>query len=344
MMDREEMAGSMSGTSLLLPEPKKAGALKKCAPARAPETPKPTGKYTPPPSSLGHKIVMGSAVVLPFLGTIAAIAIMWSYGFMGWLYLGMLIIGWQITGLGVTIGLHRLATHRSFETYPIIRAMFLMCGALSVEGSPIVWCATHRKHHEFSDHLGDPHSPHLHGESVWDMLRGFWHAHTGWLFTGYWTQQDLKRYAPDLITEPWLVKIDRLYYLWVLATLAIPAAIGGLVTWSWTGAGLGLLWGGFARVFMTHHITWSINSVCHVFGRRDYESSDESTNNFLCGVLGLGEGWHNNHHAFPTSARHGLRWWQFDQSWYIIRAMELCGLAWNVKVPNERQMLNKSLH
>jgi stearoyl-CoA desaturase (delta-9 desaturase) len=342
-MGREESVASTSGTSLLARRAKTAP--NKTAPQQfVPDEPPKTAKFVPPPSSLTHKIIMGSAIITPFIGVIVAIALTWSYGFMGWFYLAMLIGGWQITGLGVTIGLHRLATHRSFETYPWIRALWLMCGALSVEGSPIVWCATHRKHHEFSDHLGDPHSPHLHGDGLWDSLRGFWHAHTGWLLSGYWVEKDLHRYVPDLLAEPWLRTIDRLYYLWVGATLLIPAVIGGLVMQSWQGAALGFLWGGLVRVFMTHHITWSINSICHIFGSRDYEANDESTNNFMCGVLGLGEGWHNNHHAFPTSARHGLRWWQFDQSWYIIRAMEMLGLAWNVKVPTERQMLNKSLH
>jgi len=340
-MDQQLVGVSISQASLLSPQPSR----KAKAPQRTnAEIPRKPGKFVPPASNLTHKLIMGTAVVLPFLGLLVAVSLAWFYGIMSWFYLAMMIVGWQITGLGVTIGLHRLATHRSFETYPWIRALWLACGALSVEGSPIVWCATHRKHHEFSDHHGDPHSPHLHGDSVWDMLRGFWHAHTGWLFTGYWTQKDLERYVPDLLAEPWLVRVDKLYYLWVLATLAIPAAIGGLATWSWEGAALGFLWGGLVRVFVTHHITWSINSVCHVFGSRDYESADESTNNFACGVLGLGEGWHNNHHAFPTSARHGLRWWQFDQSWYIIRAMELCGLAWQVRLPTERQMLTKSLH
>ena len=340
-MQREQDGTSTSGTSLLSPRPAKKSPSKR--PVKT-DGPLPTAKYVPPPSTLTHKIVMGLGVVVPFIGLLVGIALTWSNGFMGWFYLAMLIGGWQITGLGVTIGLHRLATHRSFDTHPWMRAFWIGCGALAMEGSPVIWCATHRKHHEFSDHHGDPHSPHLHGESLWNSLQGFWHAHTGWLFSGYWQDKDLHRYVPDLLAEPWLRTMDRFYGLWVAATLIIPAVIGGLVMGTWEGATLGFIWGGLVRVFMTHHITWSVNSVCHIFGRRDYESNDESTNNLLCGVLGLGEGWHNNHHAFPTSARHGLRWWQFDQSWYIIRAMEMVGLAWNVKVPTERQMLTKSLH
>lgn len=287
-------------------------------------------------TSLAHRLVMGTAVVLPFLGCLAAIALLWTVGWMGWLYLGLLLGGWILTGLGITVGFHRLLTHRSFETYSWVRAFWMMLGALSVEGSPLVWCAVHRRHHEHSDSHGDPHSPRLSGKGWWNAARGLVYAQFGWLFTRYWTEPELQRYVPDLLEEKLLLRVDRLYYLWVIASLAIPTAIVGLATLSWHGALLGLIWGGLVRIFMTHHITWSINSVCHVFGRRTYATTDQSTNNLLCGLLGLGEGWHNNHHAFPTSARHGLAWWQFDLSWLVIRAMQSCGLAWDVRVPSER--------
>ena len=288
------------------------------------------------PTPLAHKLIMGTAVGLPFVGCITAIMLLWTVGWMGWLYLGLMLGGWILTGLGITVGFHRLLTHRSFETYAWVRAVWMMLGALSVEGSPVVWCAVHRRHHEFSDDHGDPHSPRLHGAGWWNALRGLVHAHCGWLFTSFWTEPDLKRYVPDLLEEKLLVRVDKLYYLWVLASLAIPAAIGFVATLTWQGALLGLLWGGLVRIFMTHHITWSINSICHVFGRRPYRTTDQSTNNLLCGLFGLGEGWHNNHHAFPTSARHGLAWWQFDLSWLVIRAMQLIGLAWDVRVPSEK--------
>jgi stearoyl-CoA desaturase (delta-9 desaturase) len=288
------------------------------------------------PTSLSHKLIMGTAVVLPFLGVITAIVLLWTIGWMGWLYLGLMLGGWLLTGLGITIGFHRLLTHRSFETYGWVRAFWMAMGALSIEGSPLVWCAVHRRHHEHSDTPGDPHSPRLHGEGWWNSLRGLVYAHCGWLFTSFWTEPELKRYVPDLLEEKWLVRVDRLYYLWVLASLAIPAGIGYAATLTWQGAALGVLWGGLVRMFMTHHITWSINSICHVFGSRTYQASDQSTNNLLCGLLGHGEGWHNNHHAFPTSARHGLAWWQFDLSWLVIRGMQLVGLAWDVRVPSER--------
>jgi stearoyl-CoA desaturase (delta-9 desaturase) len=284
---------------------------------------------------------MATAVVLPFVGCLAAIILAWQWGFMGWLYVAMLVVGWLVTGLGITIGFHRLLTHRSFDTYRWVKMFWMMCGALSVEGSPLVWCAVHRRHHEASDQTGDPHSPHLHGSGLWNSLRGLWFAQTGWLFTGYWSSPDLQRYVPDLLADKALVRVDKLYYLWVIASLAIPTAIGGLATLSWRGALLGLVWGGLVRIFVTHHITWSINSICHVFGRQEYEAHDQSRNNLLCGLLGHGEGWHNNHHAFPTSARHGLAWWQLDTSWLIIRGMELVGLAWNVRLPTPQQLAAK---
>jgi stearoyl-CoA desaturase (delta-9 desaturase) len=183
----------------------------------------------------------------------------------------------------------------------------------------------------------------LYGEGTWNRLRGLWFAHVGWLFTGYWSDPDLQRYVPDLLADRVLVAVDRLYYVWVLLSLALPTAIGGLVTWSWQGALLGLVWGGLARIFMTHHITWSINSICHTFGAKEYDAHDDSRNNLLCGLLGLGEGWHNSHHAFPTSARHGLEWWQLDMSWLVIRAMQLLGLAWNVRLPSARARAAKQL-
>ncbi len=294
-----------------------------------------------PKASWKHKLVMGLAVGLPFVGCILAAGLMWQWGFMGWTYVALLVGGWLLTGSGITVGFHRLLTHRSFETYRWVRLGWMALGALSVEGSPLVWCAIHRRHHELSDQPGDPHSPHLHGESLVGMLRGLWHAQSGWLFTGYWTQPEVERYVPDLLADRALVLVDRLYYLWVLVSLAVPTLIGGLVAMSWQGAVLGLVWGGLVRIFVTHHITWSINSICHVFGRQEFVAHDQSRNNWLCGVLGLGEGWHNTHHAFPTSARHGLDWWQFDASWLIIRGMQAVGLAWNVRLPSARQIAEK---
>ena len=298
-----------------------------------------------------HKMLVLGAVVFPLLGLIAAIVMAWGYGMMSWLDLGMLIGGWYLTGLGITIGFHRMLTHGSFKTTPAIRWFWTGLGSLAVEGSPIDWCMVHRKHHQFSDDHGDPHSPHMQGEGWWNSLKGFWHSHTGWMFQDNWSKKERQKYVPDLITDELLLAIDRKYYWWVVATLAIPAVIGGLAALPYDltvlgilkGAGLGFLWGGLARVCLSHHMTWSINSICHIFGSQDFKSADDSRNNLFFGVLSHGEGWHNNHHAFPTSARHGLKWWQFDLSWIIIRSLAICGLAWDVKLPSERQLKMRSL-
>lgn len=303
-------------------------------------------------NSLARKLVILGTVLIPLMGFVAAIVLAWQVGMVSWLHLVMLIGGWYLTGLGITIGYHRMLTHRSFETIPVIRWFWTAMGAFAVEGSAIDWCMVHRKHHQFSDHHGDPHSPHLHEGGLLNTLKGFWHSHTGWLFKADWSKSEREKYVPDLINDPLLVTIDRKYYWWVTASLVIPTIIGGIaaafapvVTYGTIaqGAALGLLWGGLARVCLSHHMTWSINSICHIFGSQDYKSSDDSRNNAFFGIFSHGEGWHNNHHAFPTSARHGLKWWQFDLSWLIIHSLEKCGLAWNVKLPTQSQLESRAI-
>ena len=280
--------------------------------------------------SLGLKITNLCAIVLPFVGLIAAIVLMWGWGFT-WTYLFILVGMYLATGLGITIGYHRLFTHKSFETIPAVKFIFAVLGSMAVEGPVFKWCAQHRRHHQHSDHENDPHSPHLHGHGWRGFFRGLWHSHVGWIFAK--DQPGVFRYVPDLTNSRMLRFVSQTFPLWVLAGLMIPTALGGLITMTWRGALLGLLWGGLARIFLVHHVTWSINSVCHLWGSRPYRSHDESRNNAIFGVLAMGEGWHNNHHAFPTSARHGLRWWQFDLSWCVIRLLEMVGLAWKVRVP-----------
>ncbi len=295
-----------------------------------------------PPASTKQKIMMLTAVIMPFLGVIVAGALCWQYGWVPWYYLAMVIVGWVITSLGITVGFHRLMSHKSFETFRWIRATWMCLGAMSIEGAPLVWCAVHRRHHSRSDREGDPHSPHLHEGGLWGQIKGLWYSQVGWLFAGYWSKPNLKKYVPDLLTDKLLVVINRHYYILVLLSLILPTAIGYVLDGGW-GALLGFVWGGLVRVFWTHHVTWSINSICHVFGTRDYKSNDHSTNNFVCGVLAMGEGWHNNHHAFPSSARHGLKWWQFDMSWIVIRTMKMLGLAWNIKLPSDHAIRNKRI-
>jgi stearoyl-CoA desaturase (delta-9 desaturase) len=284
----------------------------------------------PEPVSVGTRLATLTAVVLPFVGLVGGIVLFWGTGIQ-WAALGLFAGFAFLTGLGITVGYHRLFTHRSFQTNPVIEFIFAVLGSMAVQGDVIKWVAIHRRHHQHSDAPGDPHSPHNHGGGAWGVLRGFWHAHIGWFF-----RQDpvnLNRYVKDLQQSAMLRWVSYLFPLWILLGLVIPCVAGGLLIGGWQGYVLGLCWGGFARVFFVHHYTWSINSICHIWGSQPYPGIDQSKNNTFIGITALGEGWHNNHHAFPTSARHGLKWWQIDISYMLIRTLELLGLAWNVKVP-----------
>lgn len=278
------------------------------------------------------------AILLPFLGLIAAALLLWGWGF-DWLHLGLLVGMYFMTGLGITIGFHRLFTHRAFETTRPIKLLLAVLGCMAVQGPILRWVATHRRHHQHSDHADDPHSPHLHGHGVRGLFRGLWHSHMGWMFRP--DAPNLVRYVGDLVQDRLIRKISALFPLWAAVGLMIPTALGGLLTQSWTGALLGFIWGGLVRVFFVHHVTWSINSVCHLWGSRPFRCQDESRNNLLFGILAWGEGWHNNHHAFPTSARHGLAWWQVDMSYVIIRALAVVGLAWNLRIPSADAIAGK---
>jgi stearoyl-CoA desaturase (Delta-9 desaturase) len=277
-------------------------------------------------------------VVLPFLGLAIAIVLLWGHG-CGWVPLGLMLGMYCLTGTGVTIGFHRLFTHRSFETNGIVKIVLIILGSMSVEGTLLTWVAQHRRHHQYPDREGDPHSPHLHGEGMTGLFAGFWHAHIGWFFEP--ADPDLHRYVADLWRDPLVRRTAGLFKVWVALGLILPALAGGLLMRSWSGAFLGFIWGGLVRIFLIHHVTWSINSVCHLWGRRTFRTADRSRNNVIFGVLAFGEGWHNNHHAFPNSPRHGLQWWQIDISYIVIRILEMLGLAWNLKLPAEAAMALK---
>jgi stearoyl-CoA desaturase (Delta-9 desaturase) len=286
-----------------------------------------------------HKIVNLVGVALPFVALVVAIAFLWDRA-IGPLELGLLIGSYVITCLGVTVGYHRMFTHRAFEASRAFRAVIAVLGSMAVEGSVITWVADHRKHHAFTDRDGDPHSPHLSGPGLLGALKGLWHAHIGWLFETVGTA-DRERFAPDLVTDRTLRVVDKLFPVWITLSFAIPFALGWIF-----GGGLGaaltaLLWGGFVRVFLLHHVTWSINSICHFFGRKRFDIEDESRNVFWLAPLSMGEAWHHNHHAFPTSAFHGLRWWErmTDPAGLVIWSLEKLGLVWNVvRVSPERQL------
>jgi stearoyl-CoA desaturase (delta-9 desaturase) len=283
-------------------------------------------------NSWAYKLAILLVIILPFVGVVAAPFFVWGWGF-SWVDLGLLVGFYCITTLGVTVGFHRLFTHKSFETNIVVKAILGIMGSLAIEGSLLKWVAMHRRHHQHSDTEHDPHSPHNHGDSLWGFIRGFFHSHLGWLLKG--DPANLSRYVTDLRKSKTLRVVSMLFPLWVFLTMLIPAALGGLFTWSWQGCLTGFIWGGLVRVFLVHHVTWSVNSACHLWGRRTFRSNDESRNNFVFGLLAMGEGWHNTHHAFPTSARHGLRWWEIDVSYGIIRFLSWIGLAWNVQVPSK---------
>jgi stearoyl-CoA desaturase (delta-9 desaturase) len=270
------------------------------------------------------RTLTGLVTALPVLGLGLVGWQLWGSA-LGWSDVIVFLIMYVVTGLGITVGFHRLLTHRSFEAPTGVRATLAILGSMSVQGAVIHWVADHRKHHAFSDRMGDPHSPHVDHAG----LRGLFHAHVGWLFRH--DQRALKsRYAPDLLKDPVVSWVNRTFFLWGAVGFVVPFCIGFILGGTlWAGL-TSLLWGGLIRMGVLHHVTYSINSLCHVFGRRDFETGDESRNLAWLALPSFGESWHNNHHAFPTSSVHGLKWWQVDLSSMVIRALEKLGLAWDV--------------
>ena len=281
------------------------------------------------------------AVIVPFIAFLAAIVLLWN-DFVGWHDLLLLAVMYILTGFGITIGFHRMLTHRAFQTSKTVERIFAVLGSMAVQGPVISWVADHRKHHAHTDHEGDPHSPHAGyaGGGVMGTLRGLFHAHIGWMLTEQGGARRSK-YAKDLMEDRGMRKINKAFPWLVLLTLALPT-LGGYVLsgFALKGALTGLLWGGFVRIFLLHHVTWSINSICHFFGTRRFDLDDHSTNVAWLALPSLGEAWHHNHHAFPRSAQHGLKRWEaaMDPSAGLITLMEKLGLVWNVvRIAPERQ-------
>jgi stearoyl-CoA desaturase (delta-9 desaturase) len=283
------------------------------------------------------RIITGLVTVIPFLAVIVAGWQVWGSA-LNWTDVFLFVFLYLFTGLGITVGFHRLLTHRAFKTTPWMRGLFGILGSAAIEGPVISWVADHRKHHTFSDEHGDPHSPHVdHGGGWKGAMKGLFHAHVGWIFIH--TQRGNKeRFAPDLIKDPVINWVDRTFIYWAILGLLLPFFLGWIIGGTLVAGLTGMLWGGFVRVFVLHHFTYSINSLCHTFGRREFETSDESRNLALIAIPTLGEAFHNSHHAFPTSATHGLRWYQVDISSLVINGLEKVGLAWDVvRVSPERQ-------
>jgi stearoyl-CoA desaturase (delta-9 desaturase) len=284
-----------------------------------------------------EKVANLGAVVIPFLATIAAILLLWN-DIVSARDLAIMAVLYVITGLGITVGFHRLLTHRSFQTSKPVEYAFAVLGSMAVQGPVIAWVADHRKHHAHADAEGDPHSPHVgQGDGVLGVLRGLWYAHAGWL-TVEQGRADWRRYARDLYEDPGMRFLSRHFVALVIMSLAVPALVGFAIGGTLASAAAGLLWGGLVRIFLVHHVTWSVNSICHFLGTRRFETDDESTNVFWLALPSFGESWHHNHHAFPRSASHGLRRWELDPSALVIGALERLGLARKVvRISPERQ-------
>ena len=294
-------------------------------------------------TSRASQIVTVIAVGVPPLGLISAAGLLWGVA-LSWVDVGLFLVLYLAAALGNSVGFHRLFTHRSFETTKWLRATFAILGSMAMQGPVTQWVTDHRKHHALSDREGDPHSPHAgHSEGAWGAITGFVHAHVGWLFTLKGMERGWQ-YGRDLYEDRLIRGIDRLYLLWVVVTFGLPFLVGYLVGgMSWAVGLEALVWGGLVRVFAYQHATFSVNSICHMFGGRSYRSRDESRNNWVVAMLTMGEGWHNNHHAFPSSARHGLTRRQIDVSWWVIRGLERLGLVWNVRAPAREQIARRRI-
>ena len=291
------------------------------------------------PLSRGRKISMLVLTILPFVGLIAAVTLLWNEA-VGWTDLALFIGLYVICGFGITIGYHRMLTHHAFEAVAPLKAALLVAGSFALQGSALDWAIDHRTHHAYSDKEGDPHSPH-HGfkRGPLGAIKGLLHAHMGWMFRHNRTDQE--RYGKDILQDRLTMTVSRLFPLWAVLTFVVPFVLGGLLTLSWKGAITGLVWGGLVRLFFNHHVTWSVNSICHFFGKRPFTTSDQSTNNWVLALPSLGESWHHNHHVFPTSAFHGLSWRQVDLSGWVIAVWEKIGLVRNVRKPTTEQIGRK---
>jgi stearoyl-CoA desaturase (delta-9 desaturase) len=287
---------------------------------------------------VAEQFVLYAFVVVPFIALVAAVPVMWGWG-LSWLDVGLFVAFYVPTLLGVTVGYHRYFTHGSFKAARPLRIALAIIGCMAIQGPVVQWVADHRRHHAFSDRAGDPHSPWRYGEDTRALVKGMFHAHLGWLFDR--RQTNPERYAPDLLKDNALRITSRLFVVWAFLSLALPAVIGGLVTGTWAGAITAFFWGSLVRVAVSHHVTWSINSLCHTIGTRPFASRDRSTNLWPLALLSMGESWHNLHHVDPTCARHGVLRGQVDIGARVIWAFEKLGWAHDVKWPDPVRLAAK---
>jgi stearoyl-CoA desaturase (Delta-9 desaturase) len=300
--------------------------------AAPPRGPKPLTDSTKSRIEQGMLYVI---VIVPFLALGGAVAVAWGWG-ISWLDIALALAFYLVSGLGVTVGFHRYFTHGGFKAKRWLRVLLAISGSLAIEGGVIRWVADHRRHHAFSDREGDPHSPWRFGESVPALLKGLWFAHVGWLFDVEHTNQ--QRFTPDLLADPDMVRVERWFNRLVVVSLLAPAVLGGLISWSWAGALSAFFWASLVRIGLLHHVTWSINSICHAIGERPFAARDKSANFWPLAILSFGESWHNSHHADPSMARHGVLPGQIDISARVIAILERLGWISDVKWPTPERI------
>jgi stearoyl-CoA desaturase (delta-9 desaturase) len=306
-----------------------------------------TAERAPKPLTVGRQsvgilIALWAFVVLPFTAVLVAVPVAWGWG-LSWLDLALGLVMYVLGGFGIGVGFHRYLTHGSFKANRPLRIALTIAGSTALEGNPTQWVADHRRHHAFSDREGDPHSPWRFGESFWGLTKGLFYAHVGWLFHRELSNRE--RFAPDLVADRDIRRIDKLFVPIVIGSVGLPALIAGLVTWSWAGALSALFWAGLVRIALLHHVTWSINSICHVYGERPFETrdGDKASNFWPLAILSFGESWHNLHHADPTCARHGVDRGQIDMNARLIWIFEKFGWVSDVRWPKRDRLDSKRL-
>jgi stearoyl-CoA desaturase (delta-9 desaturase) len=285
-----------------------------------------------------QKRIAAATILVPFAFTLLAVGLLF-YRPLTWIDVTLLLVMYVITTLGVTAGFHRQFAHRSFKAKPALRVALGIMGSMAGQGNLIYWVATHRRHHQFSEGEGDPHSPYVLDGKPLGKLRGLWHSHLGWMLDSQMT--NTVKFTKDLLRDKAIARVNELYFTWLALGLIIPAVLGGLLSWSWYGALSGFLWGGMVRLFLAQNAMWTSGSTAHIFGARPFKTRDMSTNNALLALPNLGEAWHNNHHAFPSSALFGLHWWQVDIGGYFIRACAALGWASDVRMPTKEMIAQK---
>ena len=308
------------------------------AEALAAGTRAPRSDFEEKPKGRGEKILVGVFVAVPMLALLAAIPLAWGWG-LTWHAAVVAVAFYYISGLGISMGFHRYFTHSSFKANTGLRAALAIAGSLAIEGPVLTWVADHRRHHKYSDREGDPHSPWRFGDDWKALAKGLAWAHIGWLFDGNHTSRE--KFCPDLVADKKLSRISALFPVWVAASLLAPALIGGLWAWSWQGAFIAFFWASLVRVAFLHHVTWSINSICHTFGKEEFEVRDKSRNVNWLAILSFGESWHNLHHSDPTCARHGALRGQIDTAARLIWFCEKLGWAYDVRWPDEARLSGK---